>query len=142
MSAQSILRLCAALLSGALFGLGLSYSGMINPARVLGFLNLASGHWDPSLMFVMGGALIVAVPGMLLQRRFAKPILDQKFHMPEQAEIDSKLVIGSALFGAGWGMAGFCPGPAVAGLVTGMWPVILFVACMAIGMLAHDRLMR
>lgn len=142
MNRQTRLRFAAALASGALFGFGLSWSGMINPARVLGFLNLASGHWDPSLMFVLGGALLVAVPGVFIQRRLKKPLLDQQFFMPEQNRVDARLVIGSALFGVGWGMAGFCPGPAVAGLALGMAPVILFVVAMAVGMIAHDRLMR
>jgi uncharacterized protein len=133
-------RLLAALVAGAIFGFGLSLSGMIDPARVLGFLDLASGHWDPSLAFVLGGALITAIPGVLLQRRLTRPVLDDRFHLPEKKEIDGRLMLGSALFGAGWGLAGFCPGPAVSALSIGLAPVFLFVAAMAVGMIGHDRL--
>lgn len=133
------LRVLVALLAGALFGFGLSLSGMLDPARVLGFLNLASGHWDPSLAFVLGGAVLVAVPGLMLQRRLRRPVLDDSFHLPEKTEIDGRLVAGSALFGAGWGLAGFCPGPAVSALSMGLAPVLLFVAAMAVGMILHDR---
>lgn len=133
------LRIVVALLAGALFGFGLSLSGMLDPARVLGFLNLASGHWDPSLAFVLGGAVLVAVPGVMLQRRLRHPLFDDSFHLPEKTEIDRRLVAGSALFGAGWGLAGFCPGPAVSALSMGLVPVLLFVAAMAAGMMLHDR---
>lgn len=135
------LHLLVSLLAGTVFGFGLSLSGMINPARVLGFLDLASGHWDPSLMFVLGGALLIAVPGVMLQRRLTHPLLDQRFHLPEKTAIDRRLLAGSAIFGAGWGLAGFCPGPAIAGLSTGVPVVVLFVAAMAVGMLLHDRVL-
>ncbi|MGE3831498.1 MAG: DUF6691 family protein [Parvibaculaceae bacterium] len=135
-----LVRVPVALLCGALFGFGLSLSGMANPARVLGFLDVASGHWDPSLMFVLGGALAVAAAGVMLQRRLARPMLDDRFHLPEKRGIDRRLILGSALFGAGWGLAGFCPGPAVSALSTGLAPVLLFVAAMAAGMIVHDRL--
>lgn len=133
------LQLLVSLLAGTIFGFGLSLSGMINPARVLGFLDLLSGQWDPTLMFVLGGALLVAVPGVMLQRRLARPLLDQRFHLPTKTAIDRRLLLGAALFGAGWGLAGFCPGPAIAGLATGLPMVLLFVATMAAGMLLHDR---
>lgn len=133
-------RVVTALVAGAIFGFGLSLSGMVDPARVLGFLDLASGHWDPSLAFVLGGAVLVAVPGVLLQRRMARPLLDRQFHLPEKDRIDRRLLAGSAIFGLGWGLAGFCPGPAVSALVTGLAPVFLFVAAMAAGMIIHDRL--
>ena len=133
------LRIVVALLSGALFGFGLSLSGMLDPARVIGFLNPASGHWDPSLAFVLGGAVAVAVPGVMLQRRLRRPVLDDRFHLPEKTEIDGRLLAGAALFGAGWGLAGFCPGPAVSALSVGLAPVFLFVAAMAAGMMLHDR---
>jgi uncharacterized membrane protein YedE/YeeE len=133
------LQLLVSLLAGTIFGFGLSLSGMINPARVLGFLDLASGQWDPTLMFVLGGALLVAFPGVMLQRRLARPLLDQRFHLPTKTAIDGRLLLGAALFGAGWGLAGFCPGPAIAGLATGLPMVLLFVATMAAGMLLHDR---
>ncbi|MEJ5900097.1 MULTISPECIES: YeeE/YedE family protein [Ochrobactrum] len=132
-------RLAAALFAGALFGFGLSLSGMIDPSRVQGFLNIASGHWDPSLAFVLGGALLVAIPGVMLQRKLAKPVLDDSFHLPEKTQIDRPLLFGSALFGLGWGLAGFCPGPAVAALSIGLPQVWLFVAAMAAGMVIHDR---
>ena len=129
-----------ALLAGAAFGVGLSASRMLDPARVLGFLDLASGHWDPSLMFVLGGALLVAVPGVMLQRRMARPVLDLQFHLPQKMAIDRPLLAGSAIFGIGWGIAGFCPGPAVSALSLGLQPVLLFVATMAAGMVVHDRI--
>ena len=91
MNWQAFIRLVVALLAGAVFGFGLSLSGMINPARIIGFLHIASGRWDPSLMFVLGGAVIVAAPGVMLQRRMAKPILDARFHLPEKSEIDARL---------------------------------------------------
>jgi len=133
-------RVPVALLCGVLFGFGLSLSGMVDPARVLGFLDVASGRWDPSLMFVLGGALAVAVPGVVLQRSLARPLLDGRFHLPEKTCIDRRLILGSALFGAGWGLAGFCPGPAITALATGLVPVFVFVAAMAAGMIVHDRL--
>ena len=133
------LRVVVALLAGALFGFGLSLSGMLDPARVLGFLDLASGHWAPSLAFVLGGAVLVALPGVMLQRRLRRPLLDDSFHLPEKTGIDGRLLAGSALFGAGWGLAGFCPGPAVSALSMGLVPVLLFVAAMAAGMMLHDR---
>ena len=139
MKQPEALRILAALAAGALFGFGLSLSGMVDPARILGFLDLASGHWDPSLMFVLGGALIVAIPGTMLQSRLRRPLLDDSFHLPEKTEIDGRLVAGSALFGAGWGLAGFCPGPAVSALSMGLVPVLLFVAAMVMGMILHDR---
>lgn len=113
---NAMLRLLVALTAGVLFGFGLSLSGMVDPARVIGFLDVASGHWDPSLAFVLGGALLVALPGVAIQRRLARPALDDRFHLPANAVIDRPLVLGSAIFGAGWGLAGFCPGPAVASL--------------------------
>lgn len=139
MNRLAVLRVLAALAAGALFGFGLSLSGMVDPARILGFLDLASGHWDPSLMFVLGGALIVAIPGTMLQHRLRHPLLDDGFHLPTKTKVDGRLVAGSALFGVGWGLAGFCPGPAVSALSLGLAPVVLFVMAMAAGMILHDR---
>lgn len=139
MTALAMLRLAIALFAGALFGFGLSLSGMADPARVLGFLDLASGRWDPSLIFVLGGALLVAVPGVMLQRRLRRPLLDDGFHLPQNSAIDRRLMAGAALFGVGWGLAGFCPGPALATLSLGLAPIFLFVATMALGMILHDR---
>lgn len=135
------LRLLVALIAGALFGFGLSLSGMVNPARVIGFLDVASGHWDPSLAFVLGGALLVALPGAAIQRRLARPALDDCFHLPTNTVIDRPLVLGAAIFGAGWGLAGFCPGPAVASLSVGLVPSFIFAAAMVAGMMLHDHLL-
>lgn len=132
-------RLVVALLAGLLFGSGLALSGMLDPARVLGFLDLASGHWDPSLLFVLGGALLVALPAVQLQRRLARPLLDSTFHLPPTAPMDRRLLLGALLFGLGWGLAGLCPGPALAGLGLGIAKVYGFVAAMVVGMVLHDR---
>ncbi|MBO9652971.1 YeeE/YedE family protein [Agrobacterium sp. SOY23] len=133
-------RLILALAAGALFGFGLSLSGMVDPARVSGFLDVASGHWDPSLIFVLGGAIMVAVPGVLLSRLLTRPILAEDFSLPAKTRIDRPLIVGSAIFGLGWGLAGFCPGPALSAFALGLMPVILFVCAMIAGMLVHDRL--
>ncbi len=130
----------ASLATGILFGAGLAVSDMINPARVLGFLDLA-GNWDPSLAFVMGGAIIPMVIAYALSRRMRTPLFDKSFFIPENRVMDSRLLIGASLFGVGWGFVGFCPGPAIAGLVLGMWQPWLFVAAMLGGMLIHRRLL-
>lgn len=140
MKNQAMARVALALIAGALFGFGLSLSGMVDPARVSGFLDLASGHWDPSLMFVLGGAVSVAVPGVLLSRFIGRPVLAEDFSLPAKTRIDRPLILGSAIFGIGWGLAGFCPGPALSAFTLGLLPVILFVCAMIAGMLAHDRL--
>jgi uncharacterized membrane protein YedE/YeeE len=129
-------RTLAALACGLLFGLGLAISGMMNPAKVIGFLDVA-GDWDPTLAFVMGGALLVAMPAyrMILARR--RPVLAGSFSLPEKARLDAPLTLGSALFGVGWGLVGFCPGPAVAAVVTGLPTVLGFVAAMLVGMTLH-----
>ncbi|MDO3443870.1 YeeE/YedE family protein [Agrobacterium sp. V1] len=141
MKNQAMARVALALISGALFGFGLSLSGMVDPARVSGFLDVASGHWDPSLMFVLGGAVSVAVPGTLLSHFIARPVLAEDFSLPAKTRIDRSLILGSAIFGIGWGLAGFCPGPALSAFALGLLPVILFVCAMIAGMLAHDRLL-
>lgn len=141
MNPPALARAAVALLSGALFGFGLSLSGMVDPARVLGFLDIASGRWDPGLIFVLGGAVTVAILGVLIQRALPKPVLDDRFHLPARNDIDRRLVIGSVLFGVGWGLAGFCPGPAISALATGIGPVLIFVAAMVCGMVLHDRLL-
>ncbi|AKM06390.1 YeeE/YedE family protein [Pelagerythrobacter marensis] len=129
----------AALLVGIIFGAGLALSDMINPARVLAFLDVA-GRWDPTLLYVMGAALIPSALAYLVRRRMTHPMLADEFHVPENAGLDRRLLIGAALFGIGWGIAGFCPGPAFAGLVLGAWQVWLFVAAMLVGMAAHRLL--
>ncbi|HCV75758.1 DUF6691 family protein [Pseudomonas oryzihabitans] len=131
-------RLVITLLAGLLFGSGLALSGMLDPARVLGFLDLASGHWDPSLLLVLGGALLVALPAVQLQRRLTRPLLDTRFHLPPMAPIDRRLLLGAALFGLGWGLAGLCPGPALAGLGLGIAKTYGFVAALIAGMMLHD----
>jgi uncharacterized membrane protein YedE/YeeE len=126
----------ASLITGTIFGAGLALSDMINPARVLGFLDLA-GEWDPSLAFVMGGAIIPMVVAYAVSRRMRTPLFDKSFFVPENRVMDSRLLIGAALFGIGWGLVGFCPGPAISGLVTGAWQPWLFVAAMLGGMWIH-----
>ena len=128
--------LLAALFCGALFGTGLVVSDMINPARVLAFLDVA-GAWDPSLALVMGGALLPAALAYALRRRWPAPLLDRRFQVPEGGRVDPSLLGGAVLFGLGWGLVGFCPGPALAALVTGTMPVLLFVGAMIAGMLLH-----
>lgn len=128
--------LLGALLSGALFGAGLVVSDMVNPARVLGFLDIA-GDWDYSLALVMGAALLPSGLAYFLRRRMAAPLLEDTFRVPDNRRIDLPLVGGAILFGLGWGIAGFCPGPALVGLVTGATPVLVFVAAMLAGMLLH-----
>lgn len=128
----------AALSSGVLFGAGLALSDMVNPARVLAFLDLA-GAWDPTLAFVMGGAIIPAALSYVATRKMRKPLLGERFHIPENRVVDRQLMLGAALFGAGWGLAGFCPGPAVAAVVFGLWQPWVFIAAMLAGMLLHRR---
>lgn len=131
-------RTAAAALAGVVFGLGLAVSQMANPAKVLAFLDLA-GAWDPSLALVMGGALAVATPAFAWARRpAARPLLAERFQIPERRAIDAPLLTGSALFGVGWGLGGFCPGPALAALAAGEPRVWLFVGALAAGAVAHD----
>lgn len=137
------LQFSAALASGLVFGLGLSLSGMLNPARVQAFLDIF-GNWDPSLAFVLGGAVIVAFIGVRAAKRMDHPVLDDRFHLPAHQKIDARLLIGSALFGLGWGLGGFCPGPAIASislaaLASSVPQVILFFVAMLVGMMLHDR---
>ena len=108
-------RSFSALIAGLLFGIGLTLSAMLNPAKVIGFLDLF-GNWDPSLAFVMGGALLVTIPGYFVLRKKEKPLLDTQFFWPEATQIDPKLLGGAVLFGIGWGLSGLCPGPAIAGI--------------------------
>ena len=129
-------RNLAALAAGLLFGLGLAISRMIDPAKVQGFLDLA-GRWDPSLAFVMLGALAVSAIGFRLAARRPHPILESSFHTPAKTALDAPLIAGSLIFGAGWGLVGYCPGPALASLLLGRWETALFVAAMIAGMLLH-----
>ena len=126
------MQLAAACATGIIFGLGLSISEMINPTRVIGFLDIA-GRWDPTLMFVMGGALAITLPAFALTLRRARPLLDDQFLLPTKRDIDRLLISGAAIFGIGWGLGGFCPGPALAALASGSPAVFLFVLAMVIG---------
>jgi len=122
-----------ALLAGLLFGLGLIVSGMTNPAKVLGFLDLA-GLWDPSLAFVMGGALLVGLAVFPFATTMPASLLGSVMHIPTATQIDRRLVLGGLTFGVGWGLAGFCPGPALASLATGAMQVLVFCVAMLAGM--------
>jgi len=130
-----------ALLSGLLFGVGLMVSGMANPAKVLGFLDLA-GRWDPSLAFVMVGAIAIGSVAFLLARRRAKSLLGLPMQLPASTAVTARLVLGSAAFGVGWGIAGFCPGPALVALGAGSLKAWVFVAAMLGGMAAFELLER
>jgi uncharacterized protein len=133
---MAVLRIFASLVCGIVFGLGLAISGMMNPAKVIGFLDV-TGSWDPTLAFVMGGALLVAVPAYRLILGRGHPVLAGGFSLPTNTRLDTPLILGSALFGVGWGLVGFCPGPAVAAVVTGLPTVLGFVAAMLTGMALH-----
>lgn len=122
-----------ALLSGAIFGLGLAISGMMDPLRVRGFLDIL-GDWDPTLAFVMGGALVVMAIAWRIQKAMHTPVVCEEFHLPGTKLIDGKLIGGAALFGIGWGLAGLCPGPAIASLATNLVPAGIFVVAMVAGM--------
>jgi uncharacterized membrane protein YedE/YeeE len=120
------------LLAGALFALGLGVGGMTQPSKVIGFLDVA-GAWDPSLAFVMMGAIGVGVVPFRFVLRRSRPLLGGTLHVPRTKHVDARLVLGAALFGVGWGLGGYCPGPALVSLVTGQAPVLIFVAAMAAG---------
>ncbi|AIY42127.1 hypothetical protein LT85_2969 [Collimonas arenae] len=123
-----------ALLAGMIFGIGLIVSGMANPAKVLGFLDLA-GNWDPSLAFVMTGAIAISSIGFALARRLKQSAFGAPMSLPTTTRIDRRLLAGSTLFGAGWGLAGFCPGPSLVSLGSGEPKAILFVVAMLAGMM-------
>ncbi|WP_042880376.1 DUF6691 family protein [Cupriavidus necator] len=126
-----------ALLAGLVFGIGLIVSGMANPAKVLGFLDLA-GPWDPSLAFVMAGAVLIGVVAFALARRRARSWLGQPMHWPAASAVTLRLVLGSAAFGVGWGLAGFCPGPALVALGAGYAKAWGFVGAMLTGMAVYE----
>ncbi|MBX9905520.1 MAG: YeeE/YedE family protein [Burkholderiales bacterium] len=123
----------ASLLAGLVFGLGLILSGMANPAKVLGFLDLA-GAWDPSLVFVMGGAIAVGAVAFFVAHKRVVSLLGSTMSLPTSRDIDRRLVGGSLLFGIGWGIAGFCPGPGLVALGMGELKALVFVAAMLVGM--------
>ncbi|MFD2262934.1 DUF6691 family protein [Lacibacterium aquatile] len=130
--------LLSALVCGALFGSGLVISDMINPARVLGFLDL-TGDWDPAMLVVMGAALIPSFLAYKLKAGLPTPLFDPRFHLPTRKNINGRLVFGAILFGIGWGLIGLCPGPALAALTTGRWDVAVFVLAMVAGFAIYRR---
>ncbi|WP_044041202.1 YeeE/YedE family protein [Caballeronia insecticola] len=132
------MRKVSSFLLGTLFGLGLIISGMTNPEKVLGFLDIA-GQWDPSLAFVMIGAIATASIGFYVSRRIEKPLLEVRKYLPTKQRIDGQLLIGSAIFGLGWGVAGFCPGPAVVAIGTAKSGAIIFFVAMLAGMLVFKQ---
>ena len=146
-----MMRSVWAVLSGAIFALGLVLGGMTQTAKVLGFLDIGGlakgvsstaerGLWDPSLAFVMGGALLVTLAAFWLTPQRAKPLAADRFELPTRTDIDIKLLLGAALFGVGWGLAGYCPGPALASLLTGSTDILIFVIAMVAGMWLANRL--
>jgi len=136
-----MLNIIVSLVVGLLFGAGLTMSQMLNPAKVLGFLDIA-GNWDPTLAFVMGGALVTAAPGFWVARKWKSPVLTGRFYLPSRTDIDFSLITGAILFGIGWGLVGFCPGPAIGALGFGDLPVVIFVVSMLGGMLFHRIALR
>lgn len=132
-------KVLAGLVAGLLFGAGLAVSGMTNPSKVLNFLDVTSS-WDPSLALVMASAIPVATLTFLIAKRRTKPVFEPRFVLPETTRLDGKLVLGSALFGIGWGLAGYCPGPALASLSTPDVQLLAFLAAMTVGLMASDRL--
>lgn len=130
-----------ALLAGAVLGIGLIVSGMADPAKVLGFLDV-TGAWDPSLAFVMGGAVLVGIFAFTFARKRTVSLLGLQMRMPAATGPDQRLVAGSLLFGAGWGIAGFCPGPALVALGMGEQKAMVFVAAMLVGMALFELLER
>jgi len=132
------MNLLAAFVCGLIFGLGLVLSGMTDPQKVQGFLDLA-GNWDTTLAFVMGGAILVAMPAFALWRRRAQPVFAPVFYWPKAVHIDLRLLTGAALFGIGWGLSGLCPGPALVSVVQGGQGIVAFVVAMLLGSWLHDR---
>lgn len=129
------------LVAGLVFGIGLIAAGMTNPMKVKGFLDLF-GKWDPSLALVMGGAIAIGVLGFMLTNGRKTSLTGEPMQLPNNTTIDGRLILGGILFGAGWGIAGLCPGPAIAVAATGSVPVIVFTVTMLVGMAIHDRLLK
>ena len=127
------MRVLLGLLCGLIFGMGLVVSGMSNPAKVLNFLDLA-GSWDPSLLFVMAGAAGLTFVGYRLVQRQSRPLFAAQFHMPTAQNLDTQLIAGAACFGLGWGLSGFCPGPAITSVALHATGTMIFVPLMLIGM--------
>jgi uncharacterized protein len=146
---KSISPLLFAALAGFIFAAGLVLSGMTQPAKVIGFLNITGlaqgvswkaqpGYWDPSLAFVMGGALMVTLIAFAITPKRVKPWAAERFDLPSRSDIDGRLVVGAALFGGGWGIAGYCPGPVLASLFVS-WDAVVFAGSMLVGMIAAKR---
>lgn len=135
-------KIIVSLISGIIFGLGLTLSQMVNPDKVIGFLDITGG-WDPSLAFVMAGALSVTIPGFywLIHKR-GQPVFEEAFHLTHKTQIDKPLILGSIIFGIGWGMSGYCPGPAVAGIGLGNTEAILMVAAIYTGFFTQRFLIK
>ena len=126
-----------ALIAGIVFGAGLGLSQMIDRQRVLGFLDL-TGTWDPTLLFVLAGAVAFTVIAFRFVLGRKTPLLGNKFYVPSRNDVDSRLVLGAALFGVGWGLSGYCPGPGITALVLGSWNPVLFVLALIAGMFAFN----
>jgi uncharacterized membrane protein YedE/YeeE len=135
------MQILTAFIVGLVFGIGLIVAGMTNPAKVQGFLDLA-GNWDPSLAFVMGGAILVGLVGFRIAGKRERSLLGEAIHLPTATAIDRRLVLGGLTFGVGWGLGGFCPGPALASLATGGIKPVIFTVAMLAGMLAFEILER
>jgi uncharacterized membrane protein YedE/YeeE len=132
-------QLVIAFVCGLLFAVGLIISQMVNPAKVLNFLDVA-GNWDPTLAFVMGGAILVTMPLFRLVLKAPHPLLAGKFYLPSRRDIDVRLIGGATLFGVGWGIGGLCPGPAITALASGLLPVVAFLVAMSVGALIYKWL--
>jgi uncharacterized membrane protein YedE/YeeE len=130
------MKLIYSLFTGLIFGTGIAISGMMNPAKVFNFFDVA-GTWDPSLAFVMGGAIFITFIGYRLVWRRDAPLFGGRFQLPTSNAIDTRLIVGSAIFGIGWGIAGFCPGAAIPALGTGRWEVVLFLVAVTVGFYAR-----
>jgi len=135
------MKLASSFACGLLFGLGLGISGMTQPAKIIAFLDV-TGNWDPSLVFVMGGAVAVSFVLFALILERPAPVLASRFHLPEKKPISGALIGGAATFGVGWGLSGFCPGPALVSLVTARPSIVVFVASMGVGLALGGRLKR
>ncbi len=131
------MQIFTALIAGILFGTGLILSGMANPRKILDFLDI-TGHWDPSLLMVMSGALVVGFWAFRYARNRDKTLLDTTFHLPSAKRVDTRLIAGSLVFGAGWGLAGYCPGPAITSVLSGQIAPIVFVVAMIAGMALYE----
>ncbi|MDA0866908.1 MAG: YeeE/YedE family protein, partial [Cyanobacteria bacterium] len=131
---MNLKQLGMALLAGVLFGLGLGLSQMVDRDRVLGFLDVA-GTWDPTLLFVLGGAVGVTIISFRFVLRLSHPLLSPSFYLPTAQQVDLPLILGATLFGVGWGIGGYCPGPGIVALVLGIWNPLLFLGAFIVGSL-------